>query len=52
MVVLNTAEERLGKLEDSFQNITQIAGQKETQMENINDRLIKVEGGGENTTCF
>lgn len=29
MSILSTTEEIIGKLEDSFQNITQTAGQKE-----------------------
>ena len=41
---LNTAEERISKLEDSSENITQIAGQKETQMEDMNESLRNVEG--------
>lgn len=37
MDTLNTAEERTDKLEDSSRIMTRIAGQKETQMENINE---------------
>lgn len=43
MGILNTAEEKIGKLEDSLENITQVSGQRETKMEHRNESLRNVE---------